>query len=446
MTVAASVQTIPAGWYSDPLGRFPLRYWDGGAWTPHGWNGAIELDRYGTQLTPPWTTRLRGAFRFSRTSLALLLLFLVGCAAATVFGASPSQLGADVVAWLFVPVVFIAQLGDRARWLGWIVMGLGGLIALVLFLVGLTMALPPTSNAGEALTYAAGGVGLIVVLVPNVRRWMAGAIPIDPRRVVHTVALQLAILLLTSWVATQVGGSALDAQSYGSNGPLDAPLSELPLLAAGFFGVGIFVKRNFADSLARLGLVRPSRWQIVAALLVAQLLSLAGVGADFLTNWLTPQTANQLNQVSNALYGSFGSNILPWFLLAASAGVAEEVLFRGAIQPRLGLLLTSLLFTATHLQYGLSIVLGVILLGGLSLGLLRKHANTTTAIVCHVTYDLLAGLPFPSWWLFVALGIQLPVLLYFMIRHRAGLKRTLAEILRGRQRLRPTAPPVAGSA
>jgi uncharacterized protein len=179
---------------------------------------------------------------------------------------------------------------------------------------------------------------------------------------------------------------------------------------------------------------------------VAQLMSLVGVGADFLTNWLTPQTATQLNQVSNALYGSFGSNLLPWVLLAVSAGVAEEVLFRGAIQPRLGLLLTSLLFTATHLQYGFSIVLGVILLGGLSLGLLRKHANTTTAIVCHVTYDLLAGLPFPSWWLFVALGIQLPVLLFFAYRHRAAVKRTLARILRGRQQLQPAAPPVAGSA
>jgi uncharacterized protein len=444
MTVADSVLSIPAGWYFDPLGRFPLRYWDGGAWSPYGWNGAVQLDPYGTEPTPPWTARLRGAFRFSRTSLALLAVFLVGCGAATFLGASPSQLGADVVAWLFVPVVFVAQLSDRGKWLGWVVMGLGGLMALVLFLVGLTLALPPTSNPGEAVTYVAGGVGLIVVLVPNVRRWIARAIPIDPQRVVHTVALQLAILLLTSWVATQFGGSALDAKSYGSNGLFDAPLAELPLLAAGFFGVGIFVKRNFAESLARLGLVRPSRWQVVAALLVAQVMSLVGAGADFLTNWLTPQTANQLNQVSNALYGSFGSDILPWVLLAVSAGVAEEVLFRGAIQPRLGLLLTSLLFTATHLQYGFSIVLAVILLGGLSLGLLRKHANTTTAIICHVTYDLLAGLPFPYWWLFIALGIQLPLLVFYAIRHRAALKRALAQLLRGRQSL--PLPPVAGPA
>jgi uncharacterized protein len=445
VTVADSV-LIPAGWYFDPLGRFPLRYWDGGAWSPYGWNGAVLLDPKGTEPTPPWTAQLRGVFRFSRTSLAVLAAFLAGCGAVTFLGASPSQLGADLSAWLFVLVVFIAQLGDRAKWLAWVVTGLSGLVALALLLVGLTMALPPTSNPAEGLAYATGGSGLIVVLVPVVRRWFARVIPIDPLRVTHTVALQLVILLLTFWVGAQAVGSALDAKTYGSNGLLDIPLAELPLLVAAFFGVGIFVRRNFAESLARLGLVRPSRWQLFAALLVAQLMSLVGVAADFLTSWLTPQTATQLNQVSQAMYGSFGSDLLPWVLLAVSAGVAEEILFRGALQPRLGLLLTSLLFTATHLQYGLSIVLAVILLGGLSLGLLRRHANTTTAILCHVTYDLLAGLPFPYWWLFIALGVQLPLVAFFAIRHRAALKSALARILRGRPQPQPPLPAVSGRA
>jgi hypothetical protein len=59
VTVANSV-LIPAGWYFDPLGRFPLRYWDGGAWSPYGWNGAVLLDPKGTEPTPPWTAQLRG--------------------------------------------------------------------------------------------------------------------------------------------------------------------------------------------------------------------------------------------------------------------------------------------------------------------------------------------------------------------------------------------------
>ena len=78
--------------------------------------------------------------------------------------------------------------------------------------------------------------------------------------------------------------------------------------------------------------------------------------------------------------------------LALAAGICEETLFRGALQPRLGILLTSILFASVHTQYGLSFdVIGVFVLS-CGLGLLRRFANTTTSIVCHVSYDLLVGI------------------------------------------------------
>src|ERR1700738_385517 len=123
MTLPDSVLTIPPGGYSDPLGRFPFRYWDGGAWTSYCWNGTVQLDPYGTEQTPPWTARLRGAFQFSRTSLAIAFFFLIGCGVATFLFASPSQLSGDLAVWLFVPLVFLAQLGDRVRGVGWVVGG-----------------------------------------------------------------------------------------------------------------------------------------------------------------------------------------------------------------------------------------------------------------------------------------------------------------------------------
>jgi uncharacterized protein len=439
------VLTVSPGWYSDPLGRFPLRYWDGGVWSPYGWNGTVVLDPNGTAPTPPWTARLRGVFRASRGSVAIVLAFLFASVAATIFGASPPQLLGELAMWIFVPILFVVQLSDRARWLGVVVMVLCGLVAAVMLLGALGTAFTGSVSPGESATYAVSGVLLIVVLVPRVRRLLARALPIDPLRVAHLVGLQLAILLLATWVLTQLSGKSLDASAYSSNGVLDIPLSELPLLVAGFFGVGLLVRRNFAESAARLGLVRPTVLQIGAALLLAQVLSLIGFGTEFLTTWLTPHTANQLGQVSQALYGNFGSDVLPWVLLAASAGIAEEVLFRGALQPRFGLLFTSLLFTAVHVQYGFSMILALILLLALVLGVLRKIANTTTAIVCHVAYDLIAGLQFPSWWLLVALGIQLPVLLFVAVRHRAALRNSVAGLLRGR-RVWPALPPAAGRA
>jgi membrane protease YdiL (CAAX protease family) len=78
-------------------------------------------------------------------------------------------------------------------------------------------------------------------------------------------------------------------------------------------------------------------------------------------------------------------------LLGVSAGVGEELLVRGALQPRAGLFWASVLFTAGHVQYTWFGMLTILLLG-ISLGLVRARANTTTAIVVHALYDILAAI------------------------------------------------------
>ena len=82
-----------------------------------------------------------------------------------------------------------------------------------------------------------------------------------------------------------------------------------------------------------------------------------------------------------------------WALaLGILAGVGEELLFRGAVQPRYGLLLTALLFTVVHVQYELSIVtLGVFGLAIL-LGIERRRLGTSACIVTHALYDAIAVL------------------------------------------------------
>src|ERR1044072_6274260 len=78
-------------------------------------------------------------------------------------------------------------------------------------------------------------------------------------------------------------------------------------------------------------------------------------------------------------------------VLGISAGVGEEILVRGALQPRVGLVWASLLFAAAHVQYTWFGMLTIVLLG-VTLGLVRKCSNTTTAIVVHMLYDTLAAL------------------------------------------------------
>ena len=45
----AKARTVPAagslpGWYPDPFGRFPTRWWDGEAWTAYATDGEVRWD------------------------------------------------------------------------------------------------------------------------------------------------------------------------------------------------------------------------------------------------------------------------------------------------------------------------------------------------------------------------------------------------------------------
>ena len=74
-------------------------------------------------------------------------------------------------------------------------------------------------------------------------------------------------------------------------------------------------------------------------------------------------------------------------VLGLSAGISEELLFRGAVQPRLGLLLASILFAVGHVQYGFTVATLEVFVIGLVLGLVRNRTNTTICILIHAGYN-----------------------------------------------------------
>jgi len=84
--------------------------------------------------------------------------------------------------------------------------------------------------------------------------------------------------------------------------------------------------------------------------------------------------------------------------LSLFAGTGEELLFRGAIQPLLGIWFTSLIFVAIHGYFKFQKI-GHLVFGGLMfalsmmLGYLFEHAGLIAAMSAHALYDVLM-----LWW------------------------------------------------
>jgi len=79
-----------------------------------------------------------------------------------------------------------------------------------------------------------------------------------------------------------------------------------------------------------------------------------------------------------------------WLRLAVSmsAGVVEELFFRGFLQPRIGLFGATVLFALAHLGYGEPFMLFGITLLSLSYGLLAKWRGSIFAsIAAHTVFD-----------------------------------------------------------
>ncbi len=210
-------------------------------------------------------------------------------------------------------------------------------------------------------------------------------------------ALWMFVVVLASNVVTLLAFTlAPDAVGYaltsgGRISPVTLALGQLPFLIIALCGVGLGVQRNLRETLARLGYDSITLPQLgIVTLFVAGALLLS-FAADTLFAALQPDLYERVGEVSEGLFSPEGlspiSAILFALLIGVGAGIGEETLFRGAVQPALGITLTSFLFASMHVQYGPSLLLGYLFVLSAGLGLLRKHINTTASFAAHASYN-----------------------------------------------------------
>lgn len=257
-------------------------------------------------------------------------------------------------------------------------------------LVNLNPDVSSLRSAGVVLILTAAW-GMLVTL-PSVRVQFARLMPIDPSSSVHTLALLMAGYL--------VGQSALTLSQGGLDSLAETAvptsialfvLSEILFAVVALFGVGFLIRRHGRQLASRLGLEKPRPSHLLIGVgWIILLVILQGI-VGFIWAMMNPEQAELLENINNLLLADIDT-IWEWLVLALAAGIGEELLFRGALQPVLGLGFTAVLFALVHVQYGFSPIMLFIVFLAVVLGLVRRYYNTTIAIFVHVGYDFVLGL------------------------------------------------------
>lgn len=89
------------------------------------------------------------------------------------------------------------------------------------------------------------------------------------------------------------------------------------------------------------------------------------------------------------------------FIITNIVGFVEELLFRGAIQPLLGVWFTSLIFALIHFRYLKKIVLILVTFSiSIGLGLITEHTGSWfSAYIAHMLIDFILGIFIRKNWL-----------------------------------------------
>ena len=293
----------------------------------------------------------------------------------------------------------LANFGERNTTARMITLIVGGGMSAIALLAGLLVAVnnvaqyavgavrPEQFRTNELLGIPltiAGAFGLLY-LWPPVQRAVARAIPLRPGSPVIYLTVVLGLLL----VAQQVGAQVQPGPPLTIG---DLLAQDIPLLILCFVGVGVFVRRSPRRAFERLGLLAPRqrRWWLVAVLGIGVFIAVA-FAIEAVANVVSPSQQKQVTDVTTVLFSHF-NNPAAIIFLGVLAAVVEETLFRGALLPRFGIVISSVLFAALHTQYAVSFATLEVFVLGLGLGWLRVRAGSIVpGMVTHAGYDIAVG-------------------------------------------------------
>jgi membrane protease YdiL (CAAX protease family) len=292
-----------------------------------------------------------------------------------------------------------AHVGQRNRSLAVALYVVLGAVSILMTITGLVLSglvsrllVAPDRLVGSSDLGAAGflflgvGLGVGLPLLNTVRRLLARVMPFDPNSKPDMVGLSVLLGLTLYLIATYLTGTSVAAMSVGIT---ELVSQSIAFVLIAFLGVGGFINRNLKSSVDRLGLRVPTGREVLIAIALVLVAFLIAAAASTLMRVLQPELEREIEQQLAEMTERINS-LRGALILGISAGVGEETLFRGAIQPRYGIIFTSIVFSLVHVQYGFSVVVLGVFFVSIMLGLERKRMNTVTAIITHIVYNTVA--------------------------------------------------------
>lgn len=242
-----------------------------------------------------------------------------------------------------------------------------------------------TTPGVQSLLALSVGVIAALTLTPPLRKQLARIIPFDPARWTDTTGLfLLGSLGALSIFSLSQNEATTEAVSY-----VELAVSALAYTALAFIFVGYNFHRTFRQALTRLGLEIPTLKQVGIAIGFVFLAFAIAIASNVLLQLLQPDLADDISENLRTMTSNVDT-LWGALILGLCAGVGEEILFRGAIQPRFGIIFTALIFAVLHQQYGASMVTVGVFGVGIMFGVLRNRTNTTCCIITHMLYNTAA--------------------------------------------------------
>jgi membrane protease YdiL (CAAX protease family) len=195
------------------------------------------------------------------------------------------------------------------------------------------------------------------------------------------LVLSLAVWFLLGYAVGTPDPAAEPALPPAAETVAPRPIASGPESLASAFArqLGLRAERPLAE--LGLGLAAGAAGWVVAILLMLAVVALVwALGGQELLPTEPPELIPWIAGLSLAVR----------IAIAVTAGVVEELFFRGFLQPRAGIALSSALFVLAHLSYEQPFMLvGIAALSLLFAWLVRWRGNVLAAIVAHATFDLI---------------------------------------------------------